>query len=379
MTTRSSRSVSAVALLGDYPSTGLLGAHQAERFPMTGEDKGEQADAFIEFARANLEQGRKVTALYAKWNAERAERVIAFARGALLTDEIGQIPLDISPLALSLVSDQLSYMSPYLPAGVTASLAHELCRHVLAGAWLKRVNNLATIPITFKQHIGSYLPRTTFLAFNAPVKRVGRVKKRDPRPNLPNRPLDPVQVLVCRPDDYSLDEFNEQLTPALKAVSLNALPEQPLGPKYWGVRKYIEFIVFSAHPQALTSTPRAIRPSTCVWCRELVDGLMCPYCGSINQPPVGRPPTRGADVPAPPTKSTGEHIRPAWVGAQRQGGPTGPQQPHPGGAAPQPHSGRPVPPDGGHPSGPQPRAAQEHRPPDNAAYPRTSPAGPSSA
>lgn len=378
MTTRSSRSVSAVALLGDYPSTGLLGAHQAERFPMAGQDKGEQADAFIDFARANLEQGRKVTALYAKWNAETAERVIAFARGALLTDDIGQIPLDISPLALSLVADQLSYMAPYIPAGVTAALADELCGHVLAGAWLKRVNNLATIPITFKQHLGSFIPRTTFLAFNAPVKRVGRVKKRDPRPNLPSRPLDPVQVLVCRPDGYSLDEFNEQLTPALKAVSLNALPEQPLGPKYWGVRKYIEFIVFSAHPQALTSTPRAIRPSTCTWCRELVAGLLCPYCGSVNQPPVGRPPTRGADVPAPPTESTGEHIRPAWVGAQRQGGPTGPQQPRRGAAPQPPHAGRPAPPGAGHPSGPQAPVSPPGRPPNTAAPPRSSPTGPPS-
>src|SRR5690606_22564579 len=124
-----------------------------------------------------------------------------------------------------------------------------------------RVNSLSTIPITFKQHLGSFLPRTTFLAFNAPAKRVGRVKKRDPRPNLPGRPLDPVQVLVARPDGLSLDEFNEQLTPALRAVSLSALPEQPLGSKYWGMRKYIEFVVFRPHPPALPGAPGPSGPA----------------------------------------------------------------------------------------------------------------------
>jgi len=323
VTTGPSRTASAVALLGDYPSSGLLGKFQAERFPLSGADHGEQADAFIDFCRGRLDEGKKVLALYASWNSERAERVIAFARGALLTDHIGAVPMDISPLALSLVADQLSYLAPYLPSGVTAALASELPRQILAGAWMKRVNSLSTIPITFKQHLGSFLPRTTFLAFNAPAKRVGRVKKRDPRPNLPGRPLDPVQVLVARPDGLSLDEFNEQLTPALRAVSLSALPEQPLGSKYWGMRKYIEFVVFSAHPQALPGAPRAIRPGTCAWCRELVEGLHCPYCGNVNQPIAGRPPTRGTDVPAPPTKSTGEHIRPAWVGARNQTPPSG--------------------------------------------------------
>ncbi|GAB3475938.1 hypothetical protein [Nocardiopsis coralliicola] len=334
MTVGSSRTTSAVALLGDFPSSGLLGKFQAERFPMRGDTWGERTDAFVDFVEAQHGQGRKVLALYPQWDADHAQRVIAFARGALSTDTIGAVGMELSPLALSLVSDQLAYLAPYLPAGVTAALAVELPRQVLSGAWLKRVNNLSNIPVTFKQHLGSLLPKTTFLAFNAPAKRVGRVKKGDPRPNLPGRPMDPVQVLVARPNEHSLDEFNEQLTPALRAVSLSALPEQPMGAKYWGVRKYIEFVVFSAHPQALPSAPGSIRPVTCPWCRELVEGVLCNFCGSVNERVVGRPPTRSADVPTPPNKRTGEHIRPAWVGAQSNRNASADGTRRPTGAAP---------------------------------------------
>ncbi|GAA2003016.1 hypothetical protein GCM10009799_32680 [Nocardiopsis rhodophaea] len=360
MSTDRSRSKGVVALLADIPTTGHLGSAQAERFALKGDNIASRSSDFLDFTARRLSEGKKVVALYPKWHAEHAERAIAFARGALQTDHIAQVALDISPLALSLVADQLAYLSPYVPSGVTAALAEELPQHILAGAWLKRVNNLSTIPITFKQHLGSYLPKTTFLAFNAPVKRVGRVKKGNPRPNLPSRPIDPVQVLVTRPENYDVDEFNEQLTPALRAVSLSALPEQPLGPVYWGVRKYIEFVVFSAHPQALPSTTRTVRPNTCSWCRDLVSALYCPYCGTINQPAAGRPPTRSADVPPPPAKRTGEHIRPAWIsqqGAQADRSAPSSATGHPSGPQPSAATSRAMEQAGGHPpTGTRPNA-----------------------
>ncbi|MFC4560708.1 hypothetical protein ACFO4E_02430 [Nocardiopsis mangrovi] len=350
MTNAPPRPVSAVALLADIPSTGLLGGTTAQRFTLTGDDLATQSEGFLDFARHHIDQGRRVVALYPKWHAQRPQRAIAFARGALQTDRIGQVALDISPLALSLLADQLAYLSPYVPAGVTASLANELPQHFLAGAWMKSVRNLSTVPITFKQHLGSYVPGTTFLAFCAPVKRVGRVRKSDPAPNIPGRPMEPIQILVARPNDQSIDEFNEQFTPALRPVSLNALPEQPLGTTYWGARKYVEFVAFSAHPQALGNTVRTVRPSTCSWCRELVSGLHCPFCGALNQPPIGRPPTRKADVPPPPSRTTGEHIRPAWVSGS-------------GGDPRRPPAGRPAP------------AAAPPRP-DSAQQPPARPAGP---
>ncbi|MBB4930150.1 hypothetical protein F4561_000970 [Lipingzhangella halophila] len=333
MSTSPPRPVSVVALLADVPSTGLLGEHQAHRFPLRGGELGERSAEFVDFARHHISQGHRVIALYPKWHAERAQRAVAFARGSLQSDQIGQVSLDISPLALSLIADQVAYLAPYVPPGVAAALATELTGNVLAGAWLKRVNNLSTIPITFKQHVGSYVPKTTFLAFSAPVNRVGRVKKRNPARNIVGRPMEPVQILVARPEGAGIDEFNNQFTPALRPVSLNALPEQPLGATYWGMRKYVEFVAFSGHPEALSNTVRTVRPTPCAWCRELGTAIICPFCGAARQLQAGRPPARKADVPPPPARTTGEHIRPAWV--EQPKSEAAPFPLHPGPALPQ--------------------------------------------
>ncbi|PSK91321.1 hypothetical protein CLV63_12047 [Murinocardiopsis flavida] len=355
------RSVSVVALLADVPSTGQLGEAQAQRFPLEGEDLAAQGEAFLEFARYHVDAGRKVVALYPSWHSERAVRAIRFARGALQSDSVAAVAMDFSPLAMSLAADQLAYLAPYLPSGLVAALPAVLPEHMLAGGWLKSVTNLATIPISVRQHLGSYAPGSTFLAFSAPTKRVGRVRKGSAAANISARPVEPIQMLIARPEGHDIDAFNNQFTPAVRPVSISALPEQPLGAKYWGSKKYIEFVAFSAHPQALTQTVRAIRPTACVWCREPVAGLHCPFCRAANHPPVGRPPTRGADVPPPPARNTGEHVRPAWVGND-------PGAARPSAAGPPPGAAPPQQP----PQQPSPHA--EPAPPGPASYPQTAPA-----
>ncbi|MGI5120795.1 hypothetical protein ACQEU5_14840 [Marinactinospora thermotolerans] len=295
------RSVSVVALLADIPTTGQLGDAQARRFPLDGPDLATQADAFLDFAGGHLAAGRKVVALYPKWRAERARRAIRFARGSFRTDHIAAVEVDLSPLAFSLMADQLAYLAPYLPSGLIAALADELQRHILAGAWLKNVGNLSTIPITVGQHMGSYAPKVTFLAVSAPIQQVGRVRRGDPTPNIPFRPVDPVQMLVSAGGGADTESFDSRFLPALQPVSAQKLPEQPLGAEYWGSSKYIEFVAFSAHQDSLTRPAHAVRPTACAWCREPVTAAQCPFCRAVNQRPAGRPPSysRAAQVPAP--------------------------------------------------------------------------------
>ncbi|GLU47770.1 hypothetical protein [Nocardiopsis ansamitocini] len=313
------RSVSVVALLADVPSTGHLGNARARRFALDGDDLAGQSAGFLDFARENIAQGKKVVALYPRWRSGRAERAVQFARGALRTDHVAAVPMDLSPLALSLVADQMAYLAPYLPSGLVAALAAELPEHMLAGGWVKSVASLATIPISVRQHMGSLVPGTAFLAFCAPVQRVGRVRRSNPAPNIPFHPVNPVQVLVSAGRDADQSHFDAQFIPAIQPVSSHDLPDQPLGPAYWGTTKYVEFVVFSAHQDALTQPVRAIRPTTCAWCREPVAETHCPFCGAANQPPVGRPPTysRAVQVPTPtalvppPAQGSGPPARPA--------------------------------------------------------------------
>ncbi len=363
MPNEQTRSLSVVALLTNIPSTGHLGGAQAQRFTLEGEDLDTQTADFLGFARHYVGRGRKVIALYPKWHRERAERAIKFARGALRTDHVAGVEVDLSPLALSLVSDQLAYMAPYLPSGLIAALADEMPHHLLAGAWLPSVSKLASLPTSVKQHVGSYSPNIKFLAFNAPVQRVGRVKKDDPRPNLPFRPAPPVQVLVSHSEGFDTTTFDKQFMPILGSSSTRVLPEQQLGSRYWGTKRYIEFVAFSAHQNALTEPVHAIRPITCAWCREPVVRLSCPFCGTHNQPPAGRPPiySKASEVPAPVnTHPQSRKHGPAKAALDRyaQQQESGPQTP----PNQDPTQGRA-------PSGPQPGQV----PPGPSATPQTAP------
>ncbi|MDA0563244.1 hypothetical protein LG943_02700 [Streptomonospora sp. S1-112] len=332
MTSDHPRPSSVVALLADIPTTGHLGGTQAARFALDGHDLAGQAGAFVEFARYHTAQGAKVVALYPRWRGEPARRAVAFARGALLSDSVAAVGMDLSPLALSLIADQLAYLSPYLPPGMIAGLADELPRHTLAGGWLRNVANLATIPISVRQHLGSFAPGVTYLAVCSPVPQVGRVNKADPASVVPFRPQEPVQVLHSCGDNVDPSAFEEQFLPVMRAVAVRRLPPQPLGSLYWGSAKYVEFVAFSAHPRALTDPARSVRPTTCSWCGEPAVGPACRFCGAAaGASSAGR--TRPPQAPAQPSPGA-----PAPVAAPHTA-PTRP--PHPAPAAPHRPQGSP--------------------------------------
>lgn len=310
------RSATTVALLADIPSTGHVGDAGAQRFPMRGGDVSERSAAFVAFAREQINAGRKVVALYPAWQSADAERAVNFARGSMRTDHIAGISVDLSPLALSLIADQVAYLAPYLPPGMVAALSDELPRHLLAGAWLRTVSGLSTIATSVRQHVGSYAPSVSFLAFCAPTRQVGRLRAPDVARALPFRPVQPVQLLCSTPDPAITGVFDDNLPQAIQPVATRTLPAQPLGPVYWGTAKYVEFVALSAHPQALAYAASSIRASTCSWCGESVSARSCPFCraavrerGSAPRPATG-PALRSAPEPRPAPQPNGHDPRP---------------------------------------------------------------------
>ncbi len=305
------RSATTVALLADIPSTGHVGEAGAHRFAMRGEDIGERSAAFVAFAREQTGAGRKVVALYPAWQSADAERAVNFARGAMRTDHIAGIGVDLSPLALSLVADQLAYLAPYLPPGMVAALCDELPRHLLAGAWLRTVSGLSTIPTSMRQHMGSYAPSVSFLAYCAPTHQVGRMRASDVSRTLPFRPVQPVQLLCSTPDPGITGVFDDHLPQAIQPVATRTLPAQPLGPLYWGTAKYVEFVALSAHPQALAYAASSLRAASCSWCGEPMSARTCPFCSATAArtparqpaPRSGPRPSGGQGPPAAPGSS----------------------------------------------------------------------------
>ena len=138
-------------LLGDLPSTGLLGAAAAQRLDVHAASEG--LPWLIDRMAHALRGHGAVLVVYPSWEAEAARRVISLARGVLLTDRIAGMPLDLPPLALSLVADQLAFVSQYVRPGVLASMAPRLAGEVFAGAWVNSVANLDHIAIGLGAHL----------------------------------------------------------------------------------------------------------------------------------------------------------------------------------------------------------------------------------
>ena len=333
------RSATAVALLADIPSTGHVGEVRAQRFAMHGDGIGERCAAFVDFARARSEAGQKVVALYPSWQCETAVRAVNFARGATRDDHVAGIAVDLSPLALSLVADQLAYLTPYVPPGMVAALSDELPKHLLAGAWLRSVSNLASFPVSLRQQMGSLAPSVSYLAYCTPERSLERLRPSEVARTLPFRPVRPVQLLCSTPDPTITGLFDDSLPRAIAPVATRRLPAQPLGPVYWGTSKYVEFVALSAHPQALAYAASSLRTALCTWCGEPTRSRPCPFCaGNATRPlpprPTGPSPPQGGSTSAPSETGSPPGPAPAPTSVPR----TGPAPPLPAHPRPAPRT-----------------------------------------
>ncbi|GLY85319.1 hypothetical protein [Actinoallomurus iriomotensis] len=301
--------MTAVVLLGDVPSTGIFRDMPGPvTVPMPPDLSPGGADAFLDLAAGELAAEAAVVVLFPAWRSHTAARLIGLARGALRTDRIAGVPIDLPPLALALVADQLAFLAPHVTPGALTGAALRLPGRTIAGAWLRTVAGLEHVTAGVGAHVRSYLPQAAFVASVAPRRGVHRITPTAPAPEFGESPEPPVLVLATT-ENGDVHWPDRGLVPALGASSLTRLPAQPLSAEYWGTRKYVEFVAFSGHPQALPSTVKGIAYVTCAWCGELTASPRCAFCamaGLVTDPSAADPPRRMAPAPpAEPPLSTG--------------------------------------------------------------------------
>ena len=306
--------MTAVVLAGDLPGTGVLPAAMIVRRAV---DSRADIPAFIDLVAHGVQERSAVLVLCPAWQSPEAFKAVRLARSALDSDRIAFLPLDLPPLALSLVADQVAFAAPYVQPGVLAGLADRLAREVCAGAWVNSVARLEHIETAFSLHIKSYLPGGGgFAVTAAPVRNVHRINSEQPLPELGQRPADPVIMLVSHADG-DLDWVRGGLAPALAVTSLTVVGPQPLSPRFWGAKKYAEFVAFSGHPQAMQATLARVHHRPCRWCGEATALAQCSFCWMV-QP---------AADPAVPGPRQARRRQEGGTLTPPQSGPA-PQQPH---------------------------------------------------
>ena len=396
--------MTAVLLLGEVPSTGYVGGVAAERVILGPNPPAVPASRFIALAADRLANQHAIIALYPSWHDGAADRFIRLARGVLNTDRIAGIGLDLPPLALSLVADQLTYLAPYVPAGVLASLATRLPGEIIAGAWLNSVSGLENIKTGFGDHVRSYLPGS-FMVSAAPAQSIHRISGGHPVGPIEHRPQNPIQVLAISADGDN-DWFQQKLMGEIRPGVVKFVNPQPLSPTFWGAKKYLEYVAFSGHPEALSRLVNSTRTRTCAWCGEPISVRTCPFCRATREllaapsapqetaygTPLAHPTEPEHAPPAPPGEVLTPHNPPSQAPrpgspkpsapsgrqpghpGQNQGAPTGPAEPRTSGQPGAPSGPRPAAPPAsaqpGHP-GPQPRTGRPSGRPPEASTPTT--------
>ncbi|SEG43677.1 hypothetical protein SAMN04489712_105211 [Thermomonospora echinospora] len=311
--------MTAVLVAVDVPSCGVIREVRAGRLT-TGDAAEPEVTAFIDRLARALRGHRAALVLYPSWRPEPTERLVRLARGVLRTDRIAAVPLDLPPLALSLIADQLAYMARHVAPGVLTGLARRLAAEVVAGAWVNSVARLEHIETGLGPHLSSYLPGSAFMVTAGAQAGVHRITEGAPVARLNTRPTDPVVVLAST-GDADPSWLHTAFKPHIAAAVVTLVEPQPLSPVYWGTRKYVEFVAFSGHPGALTRAARAAKGRPCRWCGEVTALTVCAFCSMVQPPPPRRPPSRPS-APAP-----GWHPRGAGPaqGTQTNGSVQGPR------------------------------------------------------
>lgn len=290
-----------VLLLADIPSTGYLVGTSAER--VSGSSRASEETAhLVKTFEQRLRDNEAVLALYPKWNAEGPRRLLKLARGVINTDRIAGVELALPPLALSLVADQVAYLAPYLQPGHLASVARRLASVVLAGAWTRSVTKLEYIDTKMGDHLASYLPHETFVVTAAPKPAIHRISGHK-LPQLPYRPTEPIHLLIT---ESEITWFQEGMRHLMRPDAVKVVRPQPLGLKFWGNKRYIEFVAFSGHPSALSQIANETRCWPCGWCGQHIALEECPFCG-MGQPEGGAPPSA---MPRPRAATAGRTASP---------------------------------------------------------------------
>ena len=304
--------MTSVVLLGDFPSTGLI-RMTAERLPLEALSTPDAIHDLLSRISSTLGQDGSVVMLYPAWRAAEGRRMLGLIRGILTTDRVAGVSVDLPPLGLSLLADQLAHMAPYLRPGRLIGLAHRQMESMAAGAWVSSVAKLEHVDTGLGKHVASYLPGSGFAATIAPVHGVHRITSSEPVPGHGIRPLDPVLMIVAD-EDGDMAWLQDKLGPSLGVNSIRQVEPQPSSRQFWGAKRYVEYVAFCAHPQALEFIIRATPSWTCHWCGEATTLPVCPLCHMV-QPQAAEPqqpagPTGTVPTAAPPHADHGQPLQP---------------------------------------------------------------------
>jgi hypothetical protein len=239
---------------------------------------------------ALIEQHGYVISLYPASVPGEVTRRLHTVRSVLESDRIALLGIDLPPLGLALLAQQLRQLSvcDFSP-GVLASSARLLAHYIYAGALLGSVTKLDRIPVTLKSHAKSWVSGAQFAVLANPRPQLVRVGQEElAGPEFGTR------LLVAEGQPPS-DWVTATLAPGWRVQSVATVPLPEESARWWGTSRLVEFAAGLYDVSVLYQLVSSVRREECHWCGLELIGDRCGFCAAPLPPP--------AELPAPAVRA----------------------------------------------------------------------------
>ncbi|MFE9094015.1 hypothetical protein [Streptomyces sp. NPDC007264] len=237
---------------------------------------------------ALIEQHGYVIVLYPAPGDDPAVQRLHTVRSVLESDRIALLGIDLPPLGLALLAQQLRQLSvcDFSP-GVLASSARLLAHYIYAGALLGSVARLDRVPVPLTSHAKSWVPGAQFAVLATPRPQLARAGQEElPGPEFGTRML----VAAGQPPS---DWVTATLAPSWRVQGVATVPLPEQSARWWGTGRLAEFAAGLHDVSVLYQLVSSVRREICHWCGLELIGDRCGFCAAPLAPPPERPQDAG--------------------------------------------------------------------------------------
>jgi hypothetical protein len=237
-------------------------------------------EASLTAMHALIEQHGYVIALHPSSAPSGVIRRLHAVRSVLESDRIAVLALDLPPLGLALLAQQLRQLSvcDFSP-GVLASSARLLAHYIYSGALLNSVARLDRIPVSLTSHAKSWVPGAQFAVLATPRPQLVRVGQGEL-----TGPEFGTRMLVAA-GQLPTDWLTGTLAPAWHVQGVATVPLPAESARWWGTGKVAEFAAGLYDVSVLYQLVSSVRREECHWCGLELIGDRCGFCGAPLPPP----------------------------------------------------------------------------------------------
>ena len=258
----------------------------------------ESLESSLTGMHALIEQHGYVIALYPASTRIDVTRRLHAVRSVLESDRIALLGLDLPPLGLALLAQQLRQLSvcDFSP-GVLASSARLLAHYIYAGALLGSVTKLDRIPVSLKSHAKSWVPGAQFAVLANPRPQLVRVGQEEL-----TGPEFGTRMLVAH-GQLPAEWLTGTLAPAWRVQGVATVPLPAESTRWWGTGKVAEFAAGLYDVSVLYQLVSSVRREECHWCGLELIGDRCGFCAAPLPSPASRELPTGTVRAASPVRA----------------------------------------------------------------------------